>query len=481
MGTILRVFLASAALAVFASPVMGLTVTVNTTADSFDGSCDATHCSLRDAVYEVNAAGAGEIELPAAIYRLTNTGASEDAGLTGDLDVTASWMSIVGTGGRPVVHGANADRLFEVHNGSSLEVEQVTLRNGSVSGKGGAVYVHANADFSGSDMVFLNNEATSQGGAVYANYSAGAVHVSNSVFRGNLGQQGGAVYTTSTNSVLLSGNRFLENEAISTGGAVFTSGTTSAVLASNTFLQNVSGSMGGAVATESDVSLVIGFSTFDANESSQGGAISVIGSQADVVGSTITQSVSNYGAIYVSADWQDTYVNITNSTIYGNSGTHTGGLYADSLAQFGSYYPYVYMNHVTVAQNTSSSTSVYDGIVNTDGEVVLRNTILDDGCFTAASFLSDDYNLLTANTCFTTQSNDVVTNSAGLNTNGLQQNGGTTKTVALKVSSSAIDAGSCFDTNRAVVRADQRGVLRAGRSGAATGTACDIGAYEYES
>src|SRR5262245_49409250 len=80
--------------------------TVNSTIDAIDtapgdGACASTasgDCTLRAAVMEANAlAGDDVINLPAGIYTLTLTGANEDAGLTGDLDITGT-VTIEGAG-----------------------------------------------------------------------------------------------------------------------------------------------------------------------------------------------------------------------------------------------------------------------------------------------------------------------------------------------------------------------------------------------
>jgi CSLREA domain-containing protein len=62
---------------------------VTKTSDTNDGVCDASDCSLREAIDNANAcAGAQTINLPAGGYILTLSGAGEDANATGDLDIT---------------------------------------------------------------------------------------------------------------------------------------------------------------------------------------------------------------------------------------------------------------------------------------------------------------------------------------------------------------------------------------------------------
>src|SRR5436309_761481 len=66
----------------------GTAFVVSKTADTADGVCDSD-CSLREAIIAANAnPGADTINLPPGTYTLTISGAGENAGAAGDLDVT---------------------------------------------------------------------------------------------------------------------------------------------------------------------------------------------------------------------------------------------------------------------------------------------------------------------------------------------------------------------------------------------------------
>ena len=110
-----------------------------TTADSFDGACDA-QCSLRDAFAAANSTpGADVIVLGPGTWTLSRAGAGEDATATGDLDVTGE-LSIVGAGAvQTVIDGASLDRVLDVAPGASVEIRGVTIRNGSAADDGGAI------------------------------------------------------------------------------------------------------------------------------------------------------------------------------------------------------------------------------------------------------------------------------------------------------------------------------------------------------
>ncbi|MEO8604016.1 MAG: CSLREA domain-containing protein, partial [bacterium] len=109
---------------------------VTTTADVDDGICDA-HCSLREAVRAANARlGGDEITLPDGVYRLSHTGAREDAAASGDLDVTDDLRLAGSDARRCIIDGVGADRLLQVFN-ATLELHDVTLRHGAVRAEDG--------------------------------------------------------------------------------------------------------------------------------------------------------------------------------------------------------------------------------------------------------------------------------------------------------------------------------------------------------
>ncbi|PYS06312.1 MAG: hypothetical protein DMG17_32560, partial [Acidobacteria bacterium] len=150
---------------------------------------------------------------------------------------------------------------------------------------------------------------------------------------------------------------------------------------------------------------------------------------------------------------------VTNSTVSGNSATYYGG------GIFNNYGPLI-VTHSTVSGNSSSAG---------------WNCYLTGGVGQNATSdghnLSDDYSCST----FFTQVGDLNNIPAGLDPNGLQDNGGLTKTIALLPTSPAVDAIPVSPTNYCTladgttpVTTDQRGVTRP------QGPACDIGAFELQ-
>ena len=130
------------------------TITVNTTADAVDanpgdGVCDdgIGNCSLRAAIMEANAlAGADTITVPAGTYILAISqalaGTDENAGATGDLDIT-DHLTMIGDGASAtIIDGDGLNRVLHVHVGAVGEVTGITITNGSApTGPSGATGV----------------------------------------------------------------------------------------------------------------------------------------------------------------------------------------------------------------------------------------------------------------------------------------------------------------------------------------------------
>lgn len=101
-----------------------------------DGLCEAASaaCTVRAAIQETNALpGADTVEIPAGTYRLTigpGFTVDEDASAAGDLDVSDD-LTITGAGiDRTVLSGGKLDRVLHVLTGATLDVSDITIRDG---------------------------------------------------------------------------------------------------------------------------------------------------------------------------------------------------------------------------------------------------------------------------------------------------------------------------------------------------------------
>src|SRR5687768_13721298 len=174
-------FLAAALLLSAAAPPARAAVFIpNKLTDSADGACDSD-CSLREAILAANAAiGPDFIVLGAGTYSLSLTGAGEDFGATGDLDISDD-LAIVGRDAAGTVIDANKiDRVFDVLAGVKLELVSLTVTDGHVSGgNGGGIRVAGELDLTRS-VVSLSRAEFGKGGGVAAQGEAAVLNIDQS-------------------------------------------------------------------------------------------------------------------------------------------------------------------------------------------------------------------------------------------------------------------------------------------------------------
>src|SRR5438093_2334827 len=134
-GVVVTIWLALAG--ALAPHAAAATFAVTRTDDPAPDACAPSDCSLREAVL---AASSGDVvQLPAGRYRLTIPGTAEDAGATGDLDLTKN-LSIDGAGTRSTVIDAQGiDRVLDVASGVQAQITGVTVTGGQVAGDGGGI------------------------------------------------------------------------------------------------------------------------------------------------------------------------------------------------------------------------------------------------------------------------------------------------------------------------------------------------------
>lgn len=136
-------------------------------------------CTLRAAIMEANALGGSHTVLVASgQYTLTRVGAGEDFASTGDLDIRADITLINGTNNPPVVFAANQDRVFDVHPGASLRLDNVHVAGGYA------------------------NQVGTVHGAAFRVHPGAALELDRAVVAGNLGNVGGAIYSDGSVSIV---------------------------------------------------------------------------------------------------------------------------------------------------------------------------------------------------------------------------------------------------------------------------------------
>ncbi len=159
---------------------------------------------------------------------------------------------------------------------SDITVQNLTFRNGNVSGSGGGLYVWTDsADIAIKDCTFIGNSATSDGGGVKVSTSSGTITLTNNTFSGNSADidGGGAEVVTLSGTAILTNNTFIGNSAGDDGGGAdvgTSSGTVT--LTNNTFSGNSAGDDGGGADVSPDTgTAILTNNTFSGNSAGNNG------------------------------------------------------------------------------------------------------------------------------------------------------------------------------------------------------------------
>jgi CSLREA domain-containing protein len=284
------------------------TITVNSfddlpDADLKDGVCDADleteglQCTLRAAVMHANVtAGPDTIELPTGFYKLKLKGQEEDDSATGDLDVLEA-LVIEGEGSAvTVVDGKSAkDRLFDVHEGASLTLRDVTLQRGrafplklsdGVDNNGGGGVRVTEASLVLERVVVSRCKSFDDGGGIEV-VESDVVLTDSTIERCTSSDDGGGLDADGS-QVSMSGSTFFRNKCKDEGGALEMSG--GQLNAENcTYFGNKAKREGGAFSLENGASTSLDFCTFLGNKSKRGAGIS----ESDEVHGVNTTTATN--------------------------------------------------------------------------------------------------------------------------------------------------------------------------------------------
>ena len=441
-----RVSILTAVLVVFflSSPAWAATIVVDETADD-NPLVDNGSCSLREAIIAANTdaavdsciagdAGADTITLPAGTYTLSIGGTGEDLAATGDLDINTD-LTINGAGAATTtINGGALDRVFHVAGGATVEINNVTITNGNVTGEGGGILNDAVLTLT--DTTVSGNTSDDRGGGISNWDFDSTLTLTNSTISGNTASSEGGGIFNYNGTLTLTNSTISDNTATLNGGGI------------------MSGAAVGSVLTLTDTTVSGNTST-----TAWAGGIFNNGTMT-LTGSTISGNSDSLG---VGGITQQGTATISNTTISGNIGR---GIYNTAGDGVNSTF-----TNVTIASNTG--TGYYHSQTATFTNTIIANNGTDCTGTGNGVFTDVGWNLDSDDTCTFTALTDFPGTDPLLGP--LQDNGGATLTHALASNSPAIDTGD----NAGCPATDQRGTTRPQDGDDDSTATCDIGAYEF--
>ena len=479
-----------------------LTFAVTSTTDAVDakpgdGICRsrAGVCTLRAALNETSALASDGTPVTITLRRGTfalrlvrpQDPARDEFG--GDLDLVTHAaappsLTITGAGaGRTVITQVRADRVFEVEAAEPVTISNLSIVGGHGVGQGGGVYnggaadltlrgveiASSSADVGGGiystrpltvDRSRVTDNTASTGGGIALSGHGGTL--TGTTVSGNTAEIfGGGIWAKDVDSLTIAGS-LVANNSVTTagargvpqdGGGILVSSDTAAtgpadVHVSDTTIRSNTAAGGGGLAWQTAGSLLVERSLFAANTAELGGGIVTrVRAPADV----------NNTATFVNTTFSENAAEVGGALERGLGGTVLRAVtFAGNSASIGSGIDF---------HGVRATYAVASGTVLAN-DPPAQNCSRDGGSFLGSERLSGPGANIETGTSCRLQAPDVSSTSPRLAE--LADNGGVTRTRALRPGSPAIDrytTGDCPST-------DQRGFARP------AGSACDIGAYE---
>lgn len=445
----------------FSQAVSSATITITS------GSDDNVGCTLREAIESINEEeDVGGCSSSAEVYGSNDTVSTvgiDTVTITEGEILIQNTIRITGSpSAMTTIQGDNTSRFIRFSNpavGSNLSALRFTMGDKAVSGSADGLTID--------NCLFEGNTGVS-GAAI--NVSGDNLTVINTVFKNNTGSAlGGALF--SSGDFLTIENSVFEQNAAGTGGAAYLVGSAKSINNSS-FSQNTA-STAGAIYFQGNDSL-ISASTFNKNSAtfSHGGAMVLLGSNVDIVNTTVSENtaLASTTGVDLDAGGIDSLANnlrIINSTIVDNRADEFGG-------------------GIKLGFNaTEIRNSIISGNVASDGNEiyyqtapVLENNILGTNAVSLAEALqegaSDKVTSISSTNILATKRSLHSVSLAQI-INPLSNNGGLTQTHALAQDSPAGNTGDNLTCQNSLVNGvDQIGQVRPFAS------TCDIGAFESQ-
>ena len=439
--------------------------------------------SLRQAVLIANSfPGRNTITFDSSLAGETITLTSGEIAITDSLDIEGLDEEQI------IVSGNNSSRIFNIDDDAGniyqtdatidVTISKLTLTNGKAEGdsfiadSGGAIANSENLELI--DSTVTGSTAEFEGGGINSYGNGSTVILNRSSIVDNSAQDGGGIANSSNSSLIINSSEIANNQAIK-GSGIDNKG---ALELNNSVVSE--NSSGGGIYNRGNLEL--NNSIISGNNSSSVGGGIVDRRNARINNSIINNNSATRdgGGIYSSNDGN---LEIINSTISGNTASENGG----GIFNGGTFSFFNEGGNIAIANSTitDNSAGFYgSGVANFGDTIDVTSTIIagnnnDEDIAGDAPFTSNGNNLIGNGDGAAGFTNGVNGDIVGTNANPidpllgtLQDNGGSTPTIALLDGSPAIDAGS----NPLDLETDRRGEGFARVRGSQT----DIGAFEAD-
>ncbi|MGH7294748.1 MAG: choice-of-anchor Q domain-containing protein, partial [Polyangiaceae bacterium] len=414
---------------------------------------------------------------------------SAPATITVTSEVPVSADTTIDGGSLVTLSGGKTTRILHIKSAWNVPTPLLTVQNlaftdgyttdvpdTSSTSEGGAAIFEDGGSLTVIDCTFTGNQCPTTGqdvsGGAINGQGVGTLIVQGSTFTGNVGSNGGAI-GTQDESVTIVNSTFVGNQATGTGGNPGNGGDGGAMsydgakipwtMCGDTFSKNSANASGGAIfrVAYGDEPVNIDRCVFDGNsvDPTTGNAGGLYLEYATITMTATT--ISNNSAHFGGGIWigHDAIAALTNDTIAGNQAAMGGGVW------FAGGITGTLLN-VTVANNAGN------GMAGGDTGVTLQNTLVagnTKGTMEGEVSCDHSHAGAGANMEYPGDSSSPCTPSvlvADPQLGPLQNNGGSTDTLAPAAGSPAIGKGSdCPPT-------DQTGATRK--------ASCTLGAYEVQ-
>ncbi len=282
---------------------------VTKTADTDDGSCDLSDCSLREAVGAAETlAGADTIFVPGGEYPLT----------LGSL-VIGTEMTIDAVSGFAIIDGGTT-RVFEILGAGEATLTSLLITGGQAD-FGGGIYNLGTLNLRDSNV---DNNNGQYGGGLYVG-EQGTANLTGSSISGNIAStEGGGILNDGTLSLV---NSIVDGNSATAlgGGGISNAGGTVHLTGSEVSSNTASNGDGGGIFNRGTLTVTRTTLIDNAADQARGGGIFIADGNVEVLDSSLGNNVASGSGGAIHNGLGDLIVK--NSMVTSNSGSYGGGVY----------------------------------------------------------------------------------------------------------------------------------------------------------